>query len=268
MESNTVKKVYGYIRVSTETQADKGYGLETQRDAIIKHCKDNNLELVQIFADEGISGKIGDNDDINNRPALSDLLNTLNGTNTIVVMNTSRLWRDMEAQVLIVRKIKKLGGDIKSIESPTYSLYSKNAQDFLVNSMMELLDQYDRMLINSRLKKGLQTKSKQGEKPCGQANYGYQWDNKKLIINPEESIVVKRMFSLIKDGLSYQKITDILNSEGILTTRGNKWSKKTIHQIIHNKIYIGIVSYDGKEYEGTHEPIISLEIWDSIHEEK
>jgi len=53
-------------------------------------------------------------------------------------LNISRLWRS---------DIEKDRVNIISIEQPTYSIYNKDPNDFLVNSMMELLDQYERMSI-------------------------------------------------------------------------------------------------------------------------
>ena len=47
---------YGYIRVSTETQAEKGGGLDVQKAAIEKYAKDNGITLEEIFCDAGISG--------------------------------------------------------------------------------------------------------------------------------------------------------------------------------------------------------------------
>lgn len=257
-----IKDVYGYIRVSTETQADNGYGLETQRSAITKYCKDNNLNLIKIFTDEGISGALGDSEDITKREQLVELLSTLNGINTIVVMNTSRLWRDMTAQVLVSREIRKHSGDIISIEQPTYSLYDENPNDFLLNSIMIIMDQYERMNINMKLAKGRNTKASNGIKPAGRLPYGYEYSSnkKEVLIIDSEAELVRKIFKLYNNK-TIPQIVSILNSEGIKTKKNNVWYQSTITKILNNTFYIGIVTHAGKEFKGKHESIINNKLW-------
>jgi len=254
------ERVYGYIRVSTLTQVEKGQGLKTQEDSIIKHCKDNNLELIEVFKDKGISG--AKTNDIHNgtsvdRPGLTDMLSSLTDVKKIVVLNTSRLWRSDTVKVLIHRELKKSKADVVSIEQPTYSIYTKDPNDFLINGMMELLDQYDRMSIALKLAKGRRTKAKGGDKGCGNAPVGYKWDNSRVIIDYDKDDIVKDIFSMALKGLSSQRIADTLNNKGITTDRGNTWSKQSIHVILTNDFYTGVITHGDIKKEGNHRAIIS-----------
>ncbi len=255
------KQVYGYVRVSTATQKEKGYGLDTQRAAIIKYCKENNLELLHIFEDKGISGTADEEHDepISKRPALIEMLADLNGTNTVIVLNTSRLWRNDTAKVFIRRELLRAKGDIISIEQPRYSIYNNDPQEKFINGIMELLDELERGSIALKLAKGRTTKARRGDKPAGLAPYGYQYsaDKKKIVLVDHEATAVKRMFTLVLNGSSLQQIADTLNGEGIKTRRGNEWLKAGVRSIVTNTFYTGVLTHQQESILGNHEAIIS-----------
>lgn len=246
---------YAYIRVSTSTQAEHGFGLDTQRQAINDYCAKNNITLSGEFADEGISGTVLE------RPALTEMLSLLEKGDRIVVLNTSRLWRNDTVKVLARREIEKVGADIISIEQPTYTVYSKDPNDFFVNSIMEILDQYDRMNISRKLAAGRRQKAKNGSKSCGSCPYGYKWDNAQIVIDYNNNLVVEDIFKQYAACRSFTAVADYCKSHGYKTAAGNDFSKQTISAMVKNDFYIGVVTYQGAKHPGTHPVFISRELF-------
>ena len=154
--------------------------------------------------------------------------------------------------------------------------------------------------ISKKIKSSLKAKMKEGKYVGGRAPFGYTKDpdNKnQLVINEEQAIIVKRIFDMSLNGLSYYKIADILTKEKIKTPASyynfewcgnynpnlNKWNSKTIYDILTNRIYTGdlvqnkrnkvnykvkkVVRNNPKDYiivENTHEAIIEKNIFNEI----
>lgn len=259
-----MKKVYGYIRVSTQNQVREGYSLSYQREEIKRYCNANNLELVHIYEDAGISGAKVDEDGMTvDREGLQQLLCDLaqNSITSIVVLNTSRIWRSDMVKVLIHRELKKHGADITSIEQPSYSINAHDPNDFLVNGMLELLDQYQRLEIALKLGRGRNRKAKQGGYAGGGVAFGYtaQRGKKCLKVNETQADTVRRVFEIRENHpeLSLSQIADRLNAEGYKTAKNKSFTKVQVKRILDRKaFYSGIYSYSGIEAKGVHEAII------------
>lgn len=256
-------KFYGYTRVSTRTQSEKGYGLDAQQQAIEKYTAEHGVKLEKIFTDAGISGAAADNatdeEAISKRTGLIELLSTLEAGDKIIVLNTSRLWRSKATSFLIPREIMNRKADVVSIEQPNYSLYNESPDDYLRNALMEILDTYDKLNVCLKLARGRTVKAKTGAKPAGICPYGYQYapDKKSVIINPEEAQHVKFMFREGQKGRTLGQIADALNAQGVTTRRGGIWQRGSIQAILKNKFYTGVLTHAGQEIAGTHEPLIS-----------
>lgn len=253
---------YAYQRVSTETQSEHGYGLEAQRAAIAKYAADNGIEIDRYFVDAGISGNIKDTDDddaINARTGLIEMLGAMQAGDTIVVLNTSRLWRSDMTKAIIRRELMRRGARVISVEQPKYDLYSKDPGEYLINSLMEALDVYDRMSIALKLARGRATKAIGGDKPAGLAPYGYRYtgDKKHIEIEPTEAQTVKSMFSDAQTGKSLQQICDKLTAAGIRARRGGEWTRGSVRAILRNRFYLGELEHQGKTIQGNHEPLVS-----------
>lgn len=250
--------VFGYIRVSTKTQID-GYGLKMQEEAIRDFCKKNNYNLVDIFSDEGVSGtEFG-------RNGLNDLLTSFGRIETVIVLNTSRLWRNSNVKLLIHRELHKRSADVISIEQKNYSIYNKDPNDFLINGMIELLDQYERMSISMKLSQGRRTKIKSGEKACGTAPLGYVWNDKaEIIVDKDSAAIVQMIFKKYLELGSLSKLKAYLDGVNIRSGRGNRFSKQTLSDILRNDFYKGILRHSDIILTGNHEPIINKIIFGKV----
>ena len=247
---------YGYIRVSTETQAEKGGGLNVQRDAIEKYAAENDIEITRLFCDAGISGTQ------ENRPALDELLlETIREGDTIIVHNTSRLWRSIFAQATVMKAVMQAKANIRSIDEPTFDvyLYQKDPENFMITGMLGMLDQWERMTIARKLARGRATKAMNGDKPAGVVPFGYQYtsDKKHVAVDPGEAGAVRLMFTEAQKGCSLQKIAETLNGREITTRTGKPWTRGLVHSILHNRFYVGELTHHGQTIAGNHDAIIS-----------
>lgn len=253
-------KYYSYARVSTETQRN-GYGLEAQRVSVNQYAHEHGFAITEHYTDEGISGNIADDaedDAINKRVGLMRLLDALRPGDTVIVLNTSRLWRSDLAKAIVRRELIRRRAHVISVEQPNYDLYAKDPNDFLINAIMESLDVYERMTINAKLARGRTVKAIGGDKPAGALPYGYAYtkDKKHVQEVQEEAEVVKLIFSLAQKGHSVERIAVALCERGSASRRG-AWSRGSIYNILRNPFYTGVLMHQGKEIPGNHPAIIS-----------
>ncbi len=89
--------------------------------------------------------------------------------------------------------------------------------------------------------------------------YGYQIQNGELTLVPEEAAVVKRVAGLYLDGLSYQKLADLLNQKNIpFSQEAPAWDKHKVKRLLENPRYTGQKGYpailDGGTFSLRPEP--------------
>ncbi|GGE54855.1 recombinase family protein [Priestia taiwanensis] len=258
------EKVVGYVRVSTEGQVRDGYSLAYQVEEIERYCMENNLQLLQIYKDRGLSGATVDEDGLTvEREGLQELLSDMvyHQVSHVIVLNTSRLWRSDMAKVLIQRELKKHEVDIKAIEQPIYSIYTHEPNDFLVNGMLELLDQYQRLEIALKLSRGRKKKAEQGGYAGGGVLFGYKAvrGQKVLEVDTEKAVVVRRLFELrhFFQHWSLTQLAERLNIEGYCTEKGKQFTKVQVKRMLDREsFYRGIYAYGQIQTKGKHFAII------------
>lgn len=251
-------KYYSYYRVSTLSQVEAN-GISMQVDVVGKYVKEHDIEISGIFKDEGISGTVID------RPGLTEMLAVLEKGDKVIVQNTSRLWRSDGATYIIKRELTRIGADIISVEQPRYTIYEKNPNEFFMNKIFEALDQYDKMLISIKLAKGRKAKASKGKKPCGAVPYGYKWDNRDVVIDYNNHLVVIDIFEKYIELRSLEKLRNYCIEKGYKTSLGKDFSKQSLKIIIENEFYIGKLTYADKQVDGEHELFLDKELFEKAN---
>jgi site-specific DNA recombinase len=237
----------GYVRVSTPIQAKEGESLSTQRQAIEKYCKSKEgVELVEIYADEGISGAVTEK-----RHGLLRLLEDAKAKrfDCLIIHRLSRFGRNARELLNNVEELNKNGVMFISLKE---NIDLANPYGRAMLGMLASIAQLERDIINEQMNENKITRWKRGDTFIGKPPYGYLWnkDKKVLEINPVESDVYKRIVNMyIHEGMSYRDITIKLKEEGIICKRA-PFSNVTIQYILNNPAYYGNYILNQYQYEG------------------
>lgn len=225
-----MKRVVAYVRVSSASQVDNT-SIEVQIEKIQLHCKLHDIELVQIYRDEGISAKSIE------REAYSDMLefirNKDNEIHSVIAYKSDRVHRSLKNLLIFIEDVLnplKIG-----FLSVTEQFDTSSPQGMLFLQMLGSFSEFERKIINERTKSGRVKKGKDERYSGGRVPFGYKLiDSDTLIIDSDEAAIIKDIFKMRCKGKTYTSIGNRFNM-----------SKQRVRYIVNNKIYVGRYKYDG-----------------------
>ena len=218
------KQAFGYIRVSSAQQAQEGVSLEAQQAKIEQWCSANGYELVNVFKDEGISGKRMDT-----RPGLQDALASVKKGNAFVFYSMSRVARSTKNMIEIGDMVAKKKGDMVSL---TENIDTTTATGKMIFRLLSNLAEFERELVGERTANVLQNKKANGQVYTNQTPYGFKAVDGRLEQVKQEVKVVAEIQQARARGQTLQSIADGLNSRGIPTKTNKQWQPATIHLLL------------------------------------
>lgn len=253
---NEEKKIAGlYIRVSTEDQAREEFSLPEQEKRLRAMCEYKGYEIYDVYKDAGISAKTG-----NKRPAFEELLQDIKDKkcNTIVVLKLDRLTRSVYDWENIIKFLEENNA---YLDCANDDINTTNANGKMVARLLTTVSQNEIERTSERTKIGLTGAIKVGHIPH-HAPLGYKHEDKKLVIDYATKDVAIRIFNMYHDGMTYQKISNILNEEQVLGK--TNWRDSTIVHILENPIYKGDFIHGKRTkhptyYENVVESLVSKE---------
>ena len=204
------RRLVGYVRVSTDKQAEQGISLDAQRTRLREYAAREGIELIDIIED-ALSGK---NDD---RPGLQRALGMLTEGNAsgLVVVKIDRLTRHAGD---FATMLEKYFAKRYSLVSLSEHIDTHSATGRLMLGMIILVSQWEREVIGERTVDALTELARQGVK-LGARSMAARGAIQQI----------RRVKELHAVGKTHQQIADILNEEGVPTATGTgKWWPKTV----------------------------------------
>lgn len=266
-------------RYSTDNQnADS---IEVQVSKCSDWCNAQSLPILGIYADYAVSGMK------DTRPQYEAMMAALRAdqADTVVIYDQSRMFRDMTLWFNFRRDLERMGVSVHSVTQPNIGGDLKNPAVFLEESVWAVFNQLHVLQTTQKVNAAKQRKARLGEHNGGIPPLGYKVVDKHLQIDEAEAAVVRRIFREYAQGSSYKSIIDGLNRDGQKTKRGNAFGSNSLHDLLHNEKYTGVLTYGGKPYrpDGTRNthgasgpdairteeavpPIISRELFDAVQE--
>lgn len=222
-----------YLRVSTDRQADQGFGLDVQEDAVKAWAKAHRHRIVGWYRDEGVSGSNG----VESRDALPQALNAIHRGDAegIVVYSLDRLARKLEHQEGILAHVWEDGGSVFSIGDGGEVLEDDpdDPMRTAIRQMRGVFAQLERAMVTKRMRDGKRQKRAQGGYTGGPPPFGYRADTGELVEDETEQEALALMKSLRSQGASLREIGRALDEAGHQPRRGRRWHANTIREILN-----------------------------------
>jgi DNA invertase Pin-like site-specific DNA recombinase len=219
-------KAIGYVRVSTERQAEQGVSLEAQEAKIRAMATVQGAELFQVIVDGGESAKNL------NRPGLQRLIALVDSAKvgTVIVAKLDRLTRSVKDLCNLLELFEKRGVALVSVAE---SLDTASAAGRLVITIMAAVSQWEREAIGERTRDALRHKRTSGER-VGNIRFGFRLspDGKHVEPDPGEQGVLTEIRHLSQSGHTMRGIAAALNRQSLRTRRGSAWRLEHVARII------------------------------------
>ena len=228
-------RVAAYCRVSSDSKDQlHSYAAQIRNytEAIARH---DGWELVDVYADEGLTGTRMDQRDDFNRMMRDCRKGKID---RILVKSVSRFARNTRDCLSALRELSAMG---VSVRFEKENIDTKTLTTELMVSVSGSLAQQESISISANQKMSYQRRMERGEFITCTAPYGYRIVNKKdLEIAPEEAATVRWIFDAYLKGRSSGWIAEQLTAKGIPSQSGAEcWRETGVRYLLTNEKYIG-----------------------------
>ncbi len=234
-----------YARVSSERQ-DVDLSISAQLKAMKEYAEREGHQVVREYIDEAESGRSID------RPGFKAMIAAARQSTppfeAILVWKLSRFARNREDSIIYKSLLRKHGVQVISINEPVEDTPSGR----LLEGIIEVIDEFYSANLSQDVVRGMRENASRGFFAGGPVPFGYRKvkvvdgvvQRSKLEPDPAAAPVVERMFRECLAGKGLLEITQALNTDGLTTRSGRPWSKTSVHVVLRNEAYAGVLLWD------------------------
>lgn len=233
-EENKIVRLAAYCRVSSDSD-NQLHSFAAQ----IRYYKDYErkhpeYKLVDIYADEGLTGT-----SMEKRYELNRLIRDCKKgkIDRIVVKSVSRFARNTQELLVCIRLLKEIGVSVYFEEQ---GIDTDKLNSEMIVTFPGMASQQESESISGNMRWSYKKRMESGVFNCCTPAYGYIMKDGQITVNEPEAVVIRRIFDLYLQGTGKQNIAKILNNEGICRRYGKeKWYESAVHYILNNERYMG-----------------------------
>lgn len=272
----TIKRAVSYLRVSTREQAERGgreegFSIPAQREANKKKATAMGAKVVKEFVERGASGTT------TRRPALQEMLRYLDeegeGIDYVIVHKLDRLARNRADDVALNQRFDAHGIRLVS----TSENIDQTPGGILLHGIMSSIAEFYSRNLAGEVIKGMSQKAASGgvitRAPLGYLNTRRITNGREertASLDEQRAPLIRYAFQAYSSGdWSLKTLTRELNERGLTTlatarTASAPVQVRTVHGILTNPFYTGVITYRGVTYPGQHTPLVDPGTFETV----
>ena len=272
--NSSLRRCAVYTRRSSEEGLEQDFNsLHAQRDAceaFIKSQAGEGWRLVKTaYNDGGLSGGTME------RPALQRLLADIREKliDVVVVYKVDRLTRSLADFAKMVEVFDAHGVSFVAV---TQQFNTTTSMGRLTLNVLLSFAQFEREVTGERIRDKIGASKRRGLWMGGTIPIGYDWCERRLVINEAEALTVGHIFERYLKLHSVRLLQEELTRDGIVSkirvsrkgikSGGQLFSRGALYQLLANPIYLGEIRHRKVRHPGQHQPIVDRAVWEQVQE--
>ena len=243
-----------YARFSSQNQREES--IEGQIRECRRYAERSGYSVIKEYTDSAISGRT------DQRPAFQQMIedSASHAFQIVLVWKVDRFARNRYDSAVYRNRLKKNGVKIVSVTES----FSEGPEGIILEGLMESLAEYYSANLSENISRGMYDSALQ-RRYLGKRMLGYRkGSDGRYEIDPDEALVVRRIFNEYQEGKPQAEIVADLNRDGFRTSRNMAFTKNSIYRVISNEKYTGMYRYKDIEDPDGIPPIISKEQFEAV----